>query len=152
MWRDEAKEAGVAGRWADLMGVAAVENLKAKSGGGGIGSAWTGTAGTDEKPQLLETKAWGLREDDEVEGEGWKEPSFGFPIVLLDVDDSQPRFKSVVEMEQEEEQWETEDEWERFLILMFSDRSGILCGNLKESFSLGRKFSQFVPRDGDVAV
>jgi hypothetical protein len=80
MWRDEAKEAGVAGRWADPMGVAAVENLKAKSGGGGIGSAWTGTAGTDEKPQLLETKAWGLREDDEVEGEGWKEPSFDFPM------------------------------------------------------------------------
>ena len=38
--------------------------------------------------------------------EGFKEQSFDFTIVLLDVDDTLPRFRSVAEPEESAEVWE----------------------------------------------
>jgi hypothetical protein len=113
LWRDEGKEDGVAGVWGDLMGVAEVagKKKKKKRKQKDIPPASAGLG----KWGLLKTGAWGLlgSEEESAEGEervggegGFKEQSFDFPIVLLDVDDTLPRFRSVAELEEPDEAWE----------------------------------------------
>jgi hypothetical protein len=115
LWRDEGKEDGVAGVWGDLMGVAEVasKNGKDKQNAVTLGSVGSGKWG------LQKTGAWGLigREEASAKGEGgeggeggFKETSFDFPIVLLDVDDTLPRFRSAAEPEELDEVWEGMDE------------------------------------------
>ena len=105
LWRDEGKEDGVAGVWSGLKGVAEVASMK------DIPAVSAGS----EKWGLLETGAWGpigsAKESTEGEGRvggegGLKEQSFDFPIVLLDVDDTLPRFRSVAEPEESDDVWE----------------------------------------------
>jgi hypothetical protein len=105
LWRDEGKEDGVAGVWGGLMGVAEVASKKMKRKEKYIPPASAGSG----KWGLLKTEAWGPlgSEEESVEGEGgFKEQSFDFPIVLLDVDDTLPRFRSVAEPEESDEVWE----------------------------------------------
>jgi hypothetical protein len=87
LWHDEAKEHGVAGGWGSLMGVA-----EAASEGGMMAQS----GGPEEDGPFAE-------ERDDAGVEGFKEPSFDFPVVLLDVDSTLPPFRSVVE--------ECEDGW-----------------------------------------
>lgn len=111
LWRDEGKEDGVAGAWGGLVGVAeaASKSRKHKQ------ERTTPVSEGLKEWGLLNTGAWGLLESEEKtnEGEGgvgagrgFKEQSFEFPIVLLDVDDTLPKFRSVAEPEEWEEVWE----------------------------------------------
>jgi hypothetical protein len=111
LWRDEGKEDGVAGTWGGLMGVSEVasKSRKHKQKYAALLSERSGEWG------LLKTGAWGLlgSEEENTEGEGgvgaergFKEQSFEFPIVLLDVDDTLPKFRSVAEPEDLDEVWE----------------------------------------------
>jgi hypothetical protein len=111
LWRDEKKEDGVAGVWGGLVGVAEVESKKKKRKQKDIRPASMGSG----KWGLLETGVWGPlgSEEESAEGEGgvggegeFKEQSFDFPIMLLDVDDTLPRFRSVAEPEELDEVWE----------------------------------------------
>lgn len=108
LWRDEGKEDGVAGTWGGLAGVAEVasQGRKRKQ------VHTTPVSEGSEKWGLLKTGAWGRLESEEenIEGAGGdetesgsKEQSFEFPIVLLDVDDTLPRFRSVAEPEESDE-------------------------------------------------
>jgi hypothetical protein len=109
LWRDEDKEDGVAGPWGSLMGAAEVANKNRKrkqlntpmsEGPGEWGLLKTGAWG------LLETGNENTTEEGVMEREGgFKEQSFEFPIVLLDVDDTLPKFKSVAEPEESDELW-----------------------------------------------
>ena len=108
LWRDEGKEDGVAGAWGGLAGVAEVtsKNRKGKQEHTAPVSEGSGKWG------LLKTGAWGRlgSEEENVERTGGdetesgsKEQSFEFPIVLLDVDDTIPRFRSVAEPEESDD-------------------------------------------------
>lgn len=79
MQRQEGKEVGVAGDWPSLVGVAEVAARDSRRDGG---------------KQILLGEP-----DDEANGriDGYKERSLYFPVVLLDVDDTIPPFKGVVE-------------------------------------------------------
>ena len=111
LWRDEGKEDGVAGTWGDLAGVAEVASKGRKR----KQEHTTPVSEGSGKWGLLKTGAWGLlgKEEEDVERTGGdetesgaKERSFEFPIVLLDVDDTLPRFRSVAEPEESDEVWE----------------------------------------------
>jgi hypothetical protein len=116
LWRNERKKDGIADTWDGLIGVAEVASKNKKS----LQQDPTALSESSAKWGLLKTGAWGLLESDEenLEGEGgveeegvFKEQSFEFPIVLLDVDDTLPKFRSVAEPEDLDEVWETmEDE------------------------------------------
>jgi hypothetical protein len=114
LWRDEDKEDGVAGAWGSLMGAAEVANKNRKRK-----PLSTPVSEGPGEWGLLKTGAWGLlgtgNEDTTEEGVmgsegGFKEQSFQFPIVLLDVDDTLPEFKSVAEPEESDELWEDMEE------------------------------------------
>jgi len=115
LWRDEGKKDGVAGSWGSVMGSKEVvsKNMKQKAtsyDGGGAASTDTGNWG------LLKSGVWGKLDDREEDagegssggGEGFKDPSFDFPVLLLDVDDTIPKFKSVIEAE--DGGWDGEEE------------------------------------------
>jgi hypothetical protein len=89
LWRDEGKKAGVAGKWNALTGVAehaAKTKLKGKKRKRGVGGK---EEGGDVSVNLNENVN---------KGEGFREISEDFPVVkLLDVDDTVPVFRSVVD-------------------------------------------------------
>jgi len=91
LWRDDAEEDGVAGVWESLIGVAeaASKNAKGRNKKGMAESSGTGRWG------LLKSGEWG--QIGEAEEEQFKEPSLDFQVVLLDVDDTLPRFRSAIE-------------------------------------------------------
>jgi hypothetical protein len=104
LWRDEGKKDGVAGLWGSIVGskVVASKNMKQKAASYGAG----GVASTDRGDcDQLKTGVWGKLDDREEEagagfgggGEGFEESSFDSPVVLMDVDDTIPKFKSVVQ-------------------------------------------------------
>ena len=111
LWRDEAKEDGVAGVWGPLMGVAEAASKNAKRGSNKGMAKSSGIGGWG----LLKSGVWGqmgedesrVEERDDAGEERFKEPSFDFPVVLLDVDDTLPPFRSVAE--EFEDGWDTED-------------------------------------------
>jgi hypothetical protein len=114
LWRDEEKE-GVAGEWGALIGVDAAESKNMKRMHQGKGNLATGLVGTT-KWGLPKPGSWGLfgnKERSAVEegniegGPQGKESSFDFPVMLLDVDDTLPRFKGIVKPEESEDAWET---------------------------------------------
>ncbi|KAK3167766.1 hypothetical protein OEA41_010895 [Lepraria neglecta] len=110
LWRDEGKEDGVASAWGGLVGVAEVASKSRKR----KQEHTTPVSEGSEEWGLLNTGAWGLlgSEEENTEGggvgaeRGFKEQSFEFPIVLLDVDDTLPKFRSVAEPEESDEVWE----------------------------------------------
>lgn len=111
LWRDEGKEDGVAGAWDGLVGVAEVASKGRKANQEHTNPVSEGSG----KWGLLNTGAWGLlgSEEEKIERtggngseRGFKEPCFEFPIVLLDVDDTLPKFRSVAEPEDSDEVWE----------------------------------------------
>lgn len=108
MWRDEGKKDGVAGAWDDMIGVAEIVSKNHQKHKQKDITPWSSESG---EWGLLKTGAWGRlqNEEESAEGEGgYKEPSSDFPIVLLDVDDTLPKFRSVAELE-ESEVWEDMD-------------------------------------------
>jgi hypothetical protein len=107
LWREDGKEDGVAGLWGSLMGAMEVasKNMKAAAGYGAEGGGGSGSAGAG-KLGLLKSGVWGRLDDDYggndghgagEEEEGFSERSYDFPVVLVDVDDTIPKFKSIVE-------------------------------------------------------
>lgn len=122
LWRDEAKGAGVSGKWGDVKGAKATASWNLKSKWKGLGMTGHDAVEPGESSAygetgdwgLLQSGAWGKLNDEEVREEGsssveemdFKESSFDFPIALLDVDATIPKFKSVVD---EDGDWNAED-------------------------------------------
>jgi hypothetical protein len=122
LWQDESKASGVAGKWGAVNGAMAVASANMKS-------TWTNSIGGSEVEETTPHGETGGSEVLEpafskkgkqkaklsgVGMEDFKEPSFDFPIVLLDVDDTVPKFKSVVEKETEERGWNWADDEELY--------------------------------------
>lgn len=115
---------GVAGQWGRMKGAKSVAatNLKV-----GSKSMMKGTVTTDRSPQedgidgsaRGEAESWGVfslgqwgrlrneaESDPPKEDAGhYKDASFDFPLVLLDVDESIPKFKSVIDVESHDYEW-----------------------------------------------
>ncbi|KAF7554773.1 hypothetical protein G7Z17_g2655 [Cylindrodendrum hubeiense] len=110
LWRDEAKEDGVAGSWKSIKGVAEVESRNAKRGGKQV------AAGPSQDSQfgLLRSGAWGRAGVDGPAAmgakEGFKEESLSFPVVLLDVDATVPIFKSILDDNWDEGEWSSDED------------------------------------------
>jgi len=113
LWRDEAEEEdGVAGTWGSIVGVA---EAASRNAGRGRRSKKAPPA-QPARFGLLKSGAWGqlpaggpsVGESHGDGEEGFREPSFDFPLVLLDVDDTLPPFVSVAE-EADEEEWDRDD-------------------------------------------
>ena len=113
LWRDETKEAGVSGTWGTLKGAkqTATWNMKSNSKLTGSsnspseGSVYgeTGTWG------LLSSNSWAANETIEEEEQEYTEPSFEFPIELIDVDDTLPRFRSILDVQDNDDEWDEEE-------------------------------------------
>lgn len=102
LWRDELAADGVAGEWGSIMGVSNVAAVNAKVRQGGkyrddVYGKWG----------KLRSGVWGRLDQessgnfDDAEGSeagegGCEESHLEFPVVLLDVDDTLPPFRSVV--------------------------------------------------------
>ena len=107
LWRDEAKEAGVAGSWGPIMGAKAVasKNMKQKNVPAfkSDGFEWSVYGETGNLGFLKSGDGAKMDEDEDEVGEGspsaaeFTESSFDFPVVMLDVDDTFPVFKSAME-------------------------------------------------------
>ncbi|KAH7176746.1 hypothetical protein EDB81DRAFT_632596, partial [Dactylonectria macrodidyma] len=110
LWRDEAKEDGVAGRWGDLKGVAEVASQNAKRGEKQAALM----SQRDARLGLLKSGAWGRIGTDgpaaTIEDEGFKEETLNFPVVLLDVDATVPSFKSIQAEHYDEGEWSSSDD------------------------------------------
>lgn len=116
--RNEDKEDGVAGLWGPIMGVKEVASKKMKlkpkqkgtlSDAGGLSSTDSGKWGLLKSGMRGKLDPGGdARDGSSGGGEGFKDPSFEFPVVLLDVDDTIPKFKSVVGAENRG--WDGEEE------------------------------------------
>jgi hypothetical protein len=121
LWRDEGKAGGIAGNWGSINGAMAVAsaNIKPKWTSSMDGSevetpTYGETGGSDVLEPAFSKKGKQKAMFSGVGVENFKELSFDFPIVLLDVDDTVPKFKSVVEKETEEMEWNWTDEEELY--------------------------------------
>ena len=110
---DMAKEPGVEpGQWGDIVGVAEVlgEDLRRRRNKKAGATSQEGTVVKGARWGLRRDGGWGRLDDGEEEGGsgggGGKavlgEQSLEFPVVLLAVDDSVPRFRSIAEVENDD--------------------------------------------------
>lgn len=127
LWRDEAKASGVAGDWVETHGAksAAAWNMKvaaklksSKTSGSGDSTTVYGETG---EWGLLKSGAWGsLGEASEASSSSASGPqdpaigdftdrSFDFPVVMLDVDATIPKFTSVMEKENADDGYDDYD-------------------------------------------
>jgi len=117
MWRDEAKQAGISGDWPQIVGVA---ESASKSEGISTSSA------RDESLEygqwgVPKTGAWGQisgqKANDGVGAEDidnanefqFEDRDFDYPIVLLDVDDTQPPFRGNAKDTDDEQESDADD-------------------------------------------
>jgi hypothetical protein len=112
VWRDEKAAVGVSGDWGWLAGAAetAAMNAKKRHKSDAVSAGVTTPSEEDEKWGLLSTGAWGrldLATSDDVETlreeTSFTEADYEFPVVLLHVDDTVPKFKSVNDTEDSDE-------------------------------------------------
>ncbi|KIL88375.1 hypothetical protein FAVG1_08454 [Fusarium avenaceum] len=97
-WKDEHLAVNnVSGDWSNLVGAAQVAMRNAKKGSGSISAA---TVEHEEKWGLLETGAWGLLKSGGGVRQSAVDKDFEYPLVMLDVDDTIPKFTSVAEEEE----------------------------------------------------
>lgn len=101
----QKKTGAVAGNWPSLAG--AKESASATAMGKGKGKDVQGVEDFEyisrrEVWGLLESGYWGKLEAKGDSGRRSKDASFAFPVVMLDVDERIPAFKSVVEAESED--------------------------------------------------
>jgi hypothetical protein len=123
--REHGAHQGVAGKWTPMQGAKSVaaaildSTTKVQSQGGSGVWAQGSTSGETGNWGLLSSGAWGDLNDEnpvtpedgselEEEDNAFRDPSFNFPIILLDVDESIPRFKSI--LEEEDEDWNDEED------------------------------------------
>jgi hypothetical protein len=102
VWRDEALGAGVAGNWGRIRGAAEITAMNARKGRH-TSSSETESAAEETRWGLLENGAWGRLNSEgpnetsaSTDTTGFSERKFDFPVVLLHVDGTTPKFKSVV--------------------------------------------------------
>jgi hypothetical protein len=95
LWRNEDEGDGVAGQWGAIAGVKAVasKNMKQKQ---------------ISKSSFSEVETPPSGETDSLSG---LDPSFNFPVVMLDVDASLPKFKSVADEDRTEGWEDCEEGW-----------------------------------------
>jgi hypothetical protein len=113
LWREDSAKDSVAGKWSPVNGAMAVASANMKG-------SWKEVSKKSEPqkkddyvsksgPREEIDKGKGIDDSSESEREAFRERSFDFPIVLLDVDDTIPKFKSIAEHE-EEGDWVDEEE------------------------------------------
>ncbi len=119
LWREDGEAEGIVSAWASVKSAMAVAsgnlmsslNMESKMGQGGsalakIGDWWP-------TPSAPYPKSSQGGDGDHSSGTGdFVESSFDFPIVLLDVDDTLPKFVSVVE-EEDRTEWNEEGLYDR---------------------------------------
>jgi hypothetical protein len=97
-WRDEHLAVNnVSGDWSYLVGAAQVAMRNAKKGKGSVSAD---TIEHEEGWGLLETGAWGLLKSGDGVRQSAVDKDFEYPLVMLDVDDTVPKFTSVAEEEE----------------------------------------------------
>ncbi|KAI6754861.1 hypothetical protein HG530_012613 [Fusarium avenaceum] len=97
-WKDEHLVVNnVSGDWSNLVGAAQVAMRNAKKGKGSISAA---TVEHEERWGLLETGAWGMLKSGGGVRRSAVDKDFEYPLVMLDVDDTIPKFTSVAEEEE----------------------------------------------------
>jgi hypothetical protein len=97
LWNDKYRAINsVSGDWGNIVGAAEVAKRNAKKGKGlSSSSAMTGSK---EEWELLETGAWGpMKRGSAVRQRAAADKDFEYPLVMLNVDDTVPKFRSVVE-------------------------------------------------------
>ncbi|KAH7129973.1 hypothetical protein B0J13DRAFT_627109 [Dactylonectria estremocensis] len=96
LWKDEHRAvSGVSGNWGGIVGAAEVARRNAKKG---KGSSSASVTGGDGEWGLQETGAWGpLKHDSGGRQTTTADKDFDYPLVLLNVDDTVPKFRSVME-------------------------------------------------------
>ncbi|EXK25027.1 hypothetical protein FOMG_18285 [Fusarium oxysporum f. sp. melonis 26406] len=101
LWSDEHRAVNsVAGDWCNIVGAAEVTKRNAKKGKGSFST----NVATEAKEEwgLLETGAWGpLKRGSGGRKRATVDEDFEYPLVMLNVDDTIPKFKSVVEEEED---------------------------------------------------
>jgi hypothetical protein len=99
LFREDGKLDGVAGSWGEIVGTKKVAsqnmklNKKPRFGHSGGGSKSSSARGWAVSKYLGQAEA-GAEDEEEAE-EAVQDNSFDFPVILLDVDDTIPKFKSV---------------------------------------------------------
>jgi hypothetical protein len=94
-WRDEQLAVNnVSGDWNNLVGAAQVAMRNAKKGKGSISAD---TTEHEERWGLLETGAWGQLKSGGRVRQSVVDKDFEYPLVMLEVDDTVPKFTSVAE-------------------------------------------------------
>jgi hypothetical protein len=105
LWRDELAADGTAGEWDSIMGVSHIAAANTRRQGQSFHDSPTDSG---ERWGMLSSGVWGRLDQDSSESSshtegsggtkecGIEEPHLNFPLVLLDVDDTLPPFRSVV--------------------------------------------------------
>jgi hypothetical protein len=107
LWREEGKDDGVAGTWGNLKGVAELSTQKTIRDG----KRKTTNRAKTERWGLLPSGAWGklrgnvnsLNEGEMIKESWFPEPGLTLPVVLLNVDDTLPKFRSIGVEESEDD-------------------------------------------------